>query len=535
VLPLELADAREVFLRIAGTEFASDPLLEQFLDAVGCVPYAVTLLGYLAQTEPNLEGLWNRWCIERTKLLQGPLVGEDYQRMAASFEVSISAPTVSHVSRQLLSILAMLPDGMSVEEVIKVFPDLGEEACCTLRKAALVLPRESRLRLHGLLREHVREKHPPQADYLRRAVDYYADLAIREERLFGARDSHKAVSRFAANLSNIECMIHTALHGAVESKTIEAAASLAAFICLTGAGSRELISTAAGLQTSMSPLARARFLRNCADLETRYADRERAHSLYEEACKLFKSVDNMEGAADCIKKTADLQRHAGKFKKAAEGYDWALDVQADHQNLVGQAGCIAGLADVAMATKSYFEARSHFTEAMRLCREAENHAGMAYCTMRIGYAALAQEEPEEACKHFEEAIPWADEAYDLLIKNSAIQGLGMAKVACSQFDQAEACFRDTLPFFRRADDTFGIAGCLRGLGDVARSRSNYGLAYEHYLDALQVYRRGQHWPDVAEMCRRLASVAPNDHERTTYETEARKADDKAGGVVRLGA
>lgn len=526
VLPLDPADAREAFLRVAGSEYANDPLLDSLLEAVGCVPYSVMILGYLAQAEPDLRGLWNRWRKERTKLLRSPGVSEEFQKMAASFEVSISAPCVDEAARRLLAVLGMLPDGIVATEVAQVFPHLGEAACATLRRAALVFAREPRLRLHGLLREHVREKYPPHPDDLRRAVKYYARLAVADEAQFGGRASDQAVSRFAASLGNIEAVIQAAFHGEQEPLALDAAAALAAFISLTGAGSRDLVRTAEGLQGSMNPDSRARLLRNCADLETRYGNRERAYGMYEAGCDLFKSVGDMDGAADCIKKIADLEREAGSLEESAAGYQLALDVQGEPQNVVLQAGCAAGLGDIAMLRESYYEARSHFEHAFRLCLEAENHAGMAYCRMRLGYVSLAQKGSQEALQDFEQAIPLAAKAHDLLIEASAMQGLGTAEMELSDPDRAERYFEKALRFFERVDDTFGIGGCLRGLGDVAKYRLDNGRAWQLYLDALQIYHRGPHWRDIGDICARLASVASGDDERRRYKSEAQMAHER---------
>jgi tetratricopeptide (TPR) repeat protein len=526
VLPLEPHEAREAFLCVAGTEHANDAFLASLLEAVGYVPYSVMMLGNLAQAEPDLDGLWTRWRTKRMEVLRSRWVSEEYQKMVASFEVSISAPCMDKAARRLLSILGMLPDGISPQEVAQVFPDLGD-AHITLRRLALVFPREPRLRLHGLLREHVWESYPPDTDDRRRTIEYYANLAVQDEAGFGGKASDQAVSRFVANLGNIETVIQAALHSDQEPLALEAAAALAAFIFLTGAGSRELVAAAEELQTFMNPNSRARLLRNCADLQRRHGNRERACEMYEVAQGFFYHVGNMDGAADCIKKIADLEREAGKLQRAANRYQAAFDMQKERANLVGQAGCVAGLADIATARETYFEARNLFEEGFQYYCQADNHAGMAYCRTRLGYIALAQDQSEEARTDFEQAIRSAGKAHDLLIEASALQGLGMAELECSRLDLAEERFQKALPFFQRVDDTFGIAGCLRGLGDVARRRLDNGRAWQLYLDALQVYYRGPHWRDIAEMCRRLASVASTDEERRSYELEARLASERA--------
>jgi len=531
VLPLEPAHAREAFLHATGKEHANDPLLDGLLEDVGYVPYSVMLLGYLAHAEPDLQGLSGRWGTERTRLLsESPEVSDEFQKMAASFEVSIGAPRMDDRARRLLSLLGVLPDGISQEEVAEVFPNLGKAACATLRRAALVFRNEARLRLHGLLREYVRRKYPPNAGDWRRAVEYYARLAVEDEAQFGTKAADQAVSRFAANLGNIESVVHEALHGDQAPLALEAGAALAAFVCLTGGGSRDLVRTALGLQDSMKPEARPRLLRNCADLERRHGNRQWAYEMYEAARHFFEEAGNMGGAAECIKKIADLAREDNKLGEADEGYRLALDFKGETENPVVEAGCIVGLADIAMARESYHEARSGFEEGFALYSQSENYAGMAYCRMRIGYSAIEQKDFEEARTSFQQAIKLACRAHDLLIKASALQGLGMAELECSHLERAEDCFKKALPFFLRVDNTFGIGGCWRGLGDVAKGRLDTGPAWHFYVDALKIYELGHHWRDVGDLHFRLASIASDD-ERPYHESKGREAYGRAQSLA----
>jgi hypothetical protein len=68
--PLPLADARRLFLAVAGTVFAASPMLDPLLAELDGVPLAVQLLGYAAQGQPSLDGVAERWRIERTGMLQ---------------------------------------------------------------------------------------------------------------------------------------------------------------------------------------------------------------------------------------------------------------------------------------------------------------------------------------------------------------------------------------------------------------------------------------------------------------------------------
>ncbi len=524
VLPFDPREARETFLYVAGKRHEADPFARRLLEAVDGVPFAVIVFGHLAQSEPDLRGLWDAWCKRRTRVLETPEVVRKFEVMAASFEVSIGSRFVDEQARRLLGLLGRLPDGLIEKEITVMCPGIATTACGSLRRAGLILPNERSLRLHGVLREYVREKHPPCPDDLRCILEYYATLARQEADEFHGRNADSAVLKFAANLGNIEAAIETGLDTGVRSLAADAAAALAAYICLTGAGSRDLVRTVESSQVSLPPLSRACLLRNCADLETRYGDRGHAYELYETAQELFRDSQMSHGEADCIKKIADLDRQNGELAKAVQGYHVALRMHERLNNLVGRAGCIAGIADTAVIREQYPEAHDRFSEALELSRQADNDAGMAYCSMRLGYIALAADELEEAVERLEQAIPLAGSAHDLLIKASAMQGLGMAEERVGHLDRAKQHFEQALPFFQRVDDTFGIGGCLRGLGDVARTQGDNGLARQHYLEAFQIYRRGPHWPDIAEINHRLASVTPVKEEQEDYESKAREAD-----------
>ncbi|HTT53298.1 MAG TPA: hypothetical protein VMH35_18030 [Streptosporangiaceae bacterium] len=69
VSPLRLADARRVFLAIAGPALAGDPRLDELVGELGGVPPATERLGYAAQGHEDLGEVAARWRAERTTML----------------------------------------------------------------------------------------------------------------------------------------------------------------------------------------------------------------------------------------------------------------------------------------------------------------------------------------------------------------------------------------------------------------------------------------------------------------------------------
>ena len=67
--PLPVAEARRLFLAVAGPGFSADPRLEELLAGLDGVPLAVELMAYAAQGQSDLAEVTQRWQGERTGML----------------------------------------------------------------------------------------------------------------------------------------------------------------------------------------------------------------------------------------------------------------------------------------------------------------------------------------------------------------------------------------------------------------------------------------------------------------------------------
>jgi hypothetical protein len=93
--PLPLADARRLFLAVAGPGFAGDPRLDELVAGLDGVPLAVELMAYAAQGQPDLGEVAERWRAERTGML-ARMGGERRElSVAVSVEASVTAPLMT--------------------------------------------------------------------------------------------------------------------------------------------------------------------------------------------------------------------------------------------------------------------------------------------------------------------------------------------------------------------------------------------------------------------------------------------------------
>lgn len=528
--PLDPKDAQALFLREAGRRHQGDPLLKILLESVGYIPFAVRLLGHLAHWEPDLKPIYTGWIRKRTALLQESELPQSQTGMLASFEVSIASVRIDEPAHRLLRLLGALPDGIAEDDLDRLFPGTGPKAASMLRRAGLALHVTPRLRIHALLRSYLLEKHAPTEADVTRAIHVYCELATSFGDQFDGPICDDAVAWFSENFANITAAVDAGLRAAEEQlRAFEAAASLAKFTYLTGAGLLDVLKLAYQVESIADDRCRARFLVSYADLQP--ASSRESRLLYLRARRLFQAARDRRGVAESIRKVADFHRSHGRLGRAEASYRSALSIQKTVGDQIGQAASLAGLADVAMAKGLAFEARDHFEEAFRLCSANENSAGMAYCRMRLGYLALGEDgqgDCLEACREFSEAVRHAERAHHALILASTQQGLGAAELGRDHPDLARPCFEKALPVFEALGNTVGIAGCYCGFGDIARVQGAIDEARKWYEQALEAYRKALYRRDVARLYRRLAQL---EHDTLRRDELLRLAEAEAPSVA----
>lgn len=505
VLPFEPDEAKEAFVRAALGRHRADPRLEDLVEVVECIPFAVTLLGRLAQAAPNLERIWADWHEQRGTLFEAELTLADLTNIGISFELALQAPYIDDACRRLVRFVGALPDGIAEDHLEKLLGPEGLRAAMVLRQAGLAFHEQPRVRIHALLREFVWEKYPPTAAELDRIVAFYTDLASHYgDRLRRHRDG-TAIRSFAADLANIETAIRTGLTGPQCAAAVKAALALAQYLGRTGCGSRELVAQAIRQHRRIQCEERAHFLLAYADVLNQFNELDEARTYYRRARGLFRRLGDEQAAAECSKKIGDVERELGNHRAAKRIYRRASKIQERIGDRLGKAASLAGLADVAMFYNQYQEAVSDFHEAYELNAAEGNRVGMAYCQMRMGWLNLEVDDVAQALARFQEAIVYAQEACHALIEASAQQGLGRARLARQEVPLARECFQAALPVFRRLRNVVGMAGCLRGLGEAALAANRSG--WQDYLrDAVDLYDEAKFWGDLAAVHDLLAQA-----------------------------
>ncbi|KAJ7143640.1 P-loop containing nucleoside triphosphate hydrolase protein, partial [Mycena filopes] len=158
--PLPHDAALQIFETITDDPDLSDEKT-QLLQFTGNIPLALDLMAHLVECE-GLSNVLARLQTEKTSLLS---IGHDRtSNMDTSIAVSLSSPHITPHSRKLLSLLSILPDGLSETELVQSqLPIKDILTCKSVLIATSLVYKDNKGRLRSVvpIREHVRHFSPP--------------------------------------------------------------------------------------------------------------------------------------------------------------------------------------------------------------------------------------------------------------------------------------------------------------------------------------------------------------------------------------
>ncbi|KAJ7888250.1 P-loop containing nucleoside triphosphate hydrolase protein, partial [Mycena leptocephala] len=166
--PLEQAAARQTFIDIADN--THDPKeLDKVLSLTDNLPLAISLIAHLVDSE-GCSHVLSHWEVEKTSLISH---GYDKKsNLDLSISLSLSSPRLNPHSKDLLSLLSMLPNGLSDVELVQSKLPFGNILGC---KAALICTalaytdEHKRLKALVPIREYMQKIQPP-GDHLIRPL-----------------------------------------------------------------------------------------------------------------------------------------------------------------------------------------------------------------------------------------------------------------------------------------------------------------------------------------------------------------------------
>jgi tetratricopeptide (TPR) repeat protein len=509
-----------------------DEWAEKLIDAVDCLPLAVTLLGSLAEVS-TAETLWERWEKENIAIVEKEK-GDKLASLEFSIALSLECGrmTADGSSKRLLGILSMLPDGMPVfpsPEFRRMFPDIPHisRSLDTLLKCSLaVRTADKRVQVNSLVRLYC-ERNDLSSQEDRWALrDYYVMLASH------GYDNlhHDLFKRMAMEMSNMESVLRKSLAWTPLSEiapVIEAIIAYTQFClyigdfsdvaitcatevqglpdetlgdCLTYLGSIYLSDDKVALagehfkkaldlhESAQDVIGQANDHCHLGDVLYRCDKMEEAKKCYQKAFDLNVQSNSPYGQADALTHLGDTYRKLGRLEESCSHYQRSLMFHEEHHDLLGQANNLKGLGHVYLRMDNIKLAEESFKKALKLHRAVNDLVGQANDISSLADIYQRLDNLAGAEKAYKEALDLHNQAKDDLGRGNTLSHLGDYYRKQNELSEAESHYIKALQSHEKAFDKLGQANDLKGLGGIYHKQGNTKEAIQKYNAALSLYK-----------------------------------------------
>ncbi|KAJ7620267.1 hypothetical protein FB45DRAFT_1032953 [Roridomyces roridus] len=204
--PLSNAAARQTFIDIADDVHVIEDM-DKILGFTDNMPLAVDLAAHLVANE-GCERVLARWETEKTAMLSEGL--DRRSNLDVSIGISLSSARIQALpgARDLLSLLSILPDGLSPVELVQLsltIPHLLECKSALLAASLAYMDDRNWLKELVLIREHVQRYYSVSPSIVRPLRTHFS-LLLEVYRSLGYQNG-SAVKQITANLANIRSVL----------------------------------------------------------------------------------------------------------------------------------------------------------------------------------------------------------------------------------------------------------------------------------------------------------------------------------------
>ncbi|KAJ7711023.1 hypothetical protein B0H14DRAFT_3172270, partial [Mycena olivaceomarginata] len=371
--PLSAEAAQQTFMDITDNVYIKEDM-EQILQFTDNMPLAVDLIAHLADYE-GLSNVLTRWQTERTSLLS---LGYDRKsNVDVSISLSLSSPRITSESKKLLSLLSILPDGLSDGELIQYkLPIHNILSCKSALLATSLAYQDGNRRLRSLMpmREHVQKFLPPSPALVQcLSKRFYALLELYQK--FDGEQLGPVINQITLNLANFHQVLQQGLcnHTPDLGITIHNISSLNSFYRLTGRGYTGLLDSILPILPGLDdPQLQLYFTTEVLKSIAYYPSLDREQFIAQ-ALNVIEHINNP--LLECkfyLAAGIYFLNHTSNISQAMQFYEKALELSMSCRDTNEQCGTLISIALLIYKAGDYCTAQAHIAEALQLLKLVPN-------------------------------------------------------------------------------------------------------------------------------------------------------------------
>ncbi|KAJ7888425.1 P-loop containing nucleoside triphosphate hydrolase protein, partial [Mycena olivaceomarginata] len=210
--PLDLKAAHLTFIDITDDKHDLEEV-DKILSLTDNMPLAINLLAHLVDSE-GCSNVLLRWEKEKTSVISNGF--DKRSNLDLSISLSLSSPRMKLLpqSQELLSLLGMLPDGLSDVDLVQSKLPLEHPLKCkaVLKSTALAYSDENKqLKVLMPIREYIQQHLQPEDQLVYTLLKHFQDLLHFFVEYLGTESSVSTVRRMRSNFANIQNLLQWGL------------------------------------------------------------------------------------------------------------------------------------------------------------------------------------------------------------------------------------------------------------------------------------------------------------------------------------
>jgi tetratricopeptide (TPR) repeat protein len=251
---------------------------------------------------------------------------------------------------------------------------------------------------------------------------------------------------------------------------------------------------------------------------------DQAFGYYNEALKLYESINFIKGVANCYNAMGIAYKNKGELRKSISHLKKANRIEEE----IGSDNLSASLINLGTSYSElgeFDEAISNLKKALSIAKADENEQRVAYGLNNLGTIYSDQGNYPLALEHYKESLYINEKLGDSLGIANHLSNIGYIYKVQKDYDKAMGYYKKSLEINERFSNKKGIALVLNDIGMTQEENGEYKSALYNYIDALRISKEIDAKNDIPHILNSIGDVylALKEYEiANQYFTEAKK-------------
>ncbi|KAJ7215444.1 hypothetical protein GGX14DRAFT_608369, partial [Mycena pura] len=448
--------------------YSHDEFSILLIQAVECIPLAVTLLAQLTQADSS-KALWASWNSESTKFIRSDGSESRLNSLDLSIQLSIQSPRLRGCAgaTDFFGVLCMLPQGMPemrIPEFEAAFAiDFKElrAAVRVLKQCSLAYTLDGFLCVLSPIRQYVKS-HQELTTPLTRTL--FRQVAWVYMNVISANESVYLVNGIHLEIGNISAVLDLCL--SEEQAVVEETIKFSIVCRNLGIHDTRLLQKAATIAQKSNMSLEGQCYYEQGRTHCHSGKLDDAQQALENALALHKQVNDTFQQACDLQQLGQLYMRLDLLEDAKKALQSALDLHRQVKSRLGEANALRDLGELHMRLDQLEDAEETLQSALDLHKQGNDRLGEANDPHQLGQLYIWLDRLEDAEKALKSALDLYQQTNSRLGEANALQNLGSLYMRLYQLEDAEKALQSALDLHRQSNSRLGEANDLQNLGEL---------------------------------------------------------------------